>query len=162
MAGYVHVQNLPPLVANNTEAVQQLERDCRDSEEIHGGNRVAMIANKGLPAPGKFWISRRSLHPTGNASLGNAARCQRTTVSGVTTRSDFFQSAQNRRARTQKSLSIGWSRARGCLRFSTASCCRSAKFSKSSVRCERKQRASNPNHSRKKGNMENSHSKLAG
>src|SRR5207253_9147279 len=70
MAGYVHVQNLPSLVANNKEAVQQLERDCRDSEEIHGGNRVAMIANKGLPAPGKFWISGRSLHPTGNASLG--------------------------------------------------------------------------------------------
>ena len=70
MAGYVHVQNLPSRVANNKEAVQQLERDCRDSEEIHGGNRVAMIANKGLPAPGKFWISGRSLHPTGNASLG--------------------------------------------------------------------------------------------
>jgi hypothetical protein len=29
-----------------------------------------MIANKGLPAPGKFWISGRSLHPTGDASLG--------------------------------------------------------------------------------------------
>jgi hypothetical protein len=38
MAGYVHVQNLPSLVANNKEAEQQLERDCRDSEEIHGGN----------------------------------------------------------------------------------------------------------------------------
>jgi len=70
MAGYVHVHNLPSLVANNKEAVQQLERDCRDSEEIHGGNRVAMIANKGLPALGKFWISGRSLHPTGNGSLG--------------------------------------------------------------------------------------------
>ena len=70
MAGYVHVQNLPPLVANNKEAVQPLERDRRDSEEIHGGNRVAMIANKGLPALGKFWISGRSLHPTGNGSLG--------------------------------------------------------------------------------------------
>ena len=61
MAGYVPVHNLPSLVANNKEAVQQLERDCRDSEEIHGGNRVAMIANKGLPALGKFWISGRSL-----------------------------------------------------------------------------------------------------
>ena len=70
MAGYVHVHNLPSLVANNKEAVQQLERDCRDSEEIHGGNRVAMIANNGLPAPGKFWISGRSPDPTGNGSLG--------------------------------------------------------------------------------------------
>ncbi len=32
-------------------------------------------------------------------------RCQRTTVSGTTTKSDFFQSDQKRRARTQKSLS---------------------------------------------------------
>lgn len=70
MAGDVHVQNLPPLVANNKEAVQQLEGNCRDRKEIHGGHRVAMIANKGLPAPGKFWISGRSLHPTGDASLG--------------------------------------------------------------------------------------------
>jgi hypothetical protein len=35
----------------------------------------------------------------------NPARCQRTTVSGVTTRRDFFQSDQNRDASTQKSLS---------------------------------------------------------
>ena len=150
-------------------------------------------------------ISGRSLHPTGDASLGyieaqheeltvdagstrvgfsatirkirsqtsfdnlflptcfftfeiklqssrNSARCQRTTVSGVTTRSGFFQSDQNRRARTQKSLSIGRSLARGCLRLSRASCCRSAKFSKSSVRCERKQRATSPTHRRKKRN----------
>src|ERR1700751_3345855 len=69
MAGYVHVHNLPSLVANNKEAVQQLERDCRDSEEIHGGNRVAMIANKGLPALGKFWISGRTAHPAGDRAL---------------------------------------------------------------------------------------------
>src|SRR5437870_1668326 len=70
MAGYVHVQNLPPLVANNKEAVQPLERDRRDSEEIHGGNRVAIIPTKGLPALGKFWTSGRSLHPTGIGPLG--------------------------------------------------------------------------------------------
>src|ERR1700739_34585 len=69
MAGYVPVHNLPSLVANNKEAVQQLERDCRDSEEIHGGNRVAMIANKGLPALGKFWISGRTAHPAGDRAL---------------------------------------------------------------------------------------------
>jgi len=70
MAGDVQVRNLPPIVANNKEAVQQLERDRRDCEEIHGGDSVTMIANKGLPAPGKSWISGRSLHPTGDASLG--------------------------------------------------------------------------------------------
>jgi hypothetical protein len=34
----------------------------------------------------------------------NPARCQRTTVSGVTTRRDFFQSDHNRHAGTQKEL----------------------------------------------------------
>ena len=70
MAGYVHVQNLPSLVANNKEAVQQVEGDRRDSEKIHGSDHFAMIAEKGLPAPGKSWISGRSLHPAGDASLG--------------------------------------------------------------------------------------------
>ncbi|HYL16723.1 MAG TPA: hypothetical protein VEV41_27050, partial [Terriglobales bacterium] len=59
-----------PIVANNEEAVQQLERGRRDGEEIHGCDGVAMIANKGLPAPGQSWISGRSLHPAGDASLG--------------------------------------------------------------------------------------------
>src|ERR1700745_4020246 len=35
----------------------------------------------------------------------NPARCQRTTVSGVITRRDFFHSDQNRHASIQKSLS---------------------------------------------------------
>src|SRR5260370_37658944 len=58
----------------------------------------------------------------------NAARCQRTSVSGVTTRRDLFQSVQNRHASTQKSLSKGLSFGLACLRFSTASCWRSARF----------------------------------
>src|ERR1700752_1326385 len=69
MAGDVQVQNLPPIVANNKEAVQQLERYRRDRKEIHGSDRFAMIAKKGQPASGKFWISGRSLHPTGDAAL---------------------------------------------------------------------------------------------
>ena len=70
MAGDIHVQNLPPIVADNKEAVQQLEGDRWDGEEIHGRNGVPMIANKGLPAPGKSWISGSSFDPTGDASLG--------------------------------------------------------------------------------------------
>src|SRR5215469_5402913 len=49
----------------------------------------------------------------------NPARCQRTTVSGVTTRRDFFHSDQNRHASIQKSLSKGKSVGLSCLRFST-------------------------------------------
>jgi hypothetical protein len=43
----------------------------------------------------------------------NPARCQRTTVSGVTTKSACFQPDQNRRASTQKNLSSKSSFGRG-------------------------------------------------
>ena len=48
---------------------------------------------------------------------------------GVTTTRACFQADQKRRASTQKSLSRGLRLGRGCLRLSTASCFRSAKFS---------------------------------
>src|SRR5215831_12066991 len=66
----VDVTHLSPVMPNNKEAVQQLEGDRRDREEIHGSNRFAMIANKSQPAPGQFFISGCSLHPTRDASLG--------------------------------------------------------------------------------------------
>src|SRR5205823_777301 len=88
------------------------------------------------------------------------ARCQRTTVSGVTTRRDCFQSEQNRHASPQKSLSKGLSFGLTRLRFSTASCWRSARFSRSSLRRERKQRATSPQLSRAKLNMHHGHSKF--
>ena len=74
------------------------------------------------------------------------ARCQPTTVSGLTSTRDCFQAPQKRRANTQNLLSTAPIRSRGCLRFSTASCCRRARFSKSRLRCDCKQRVSRPNH----------------
>jgi len=41
------MENLSSVMANNKEAVQQLEGDRRDHEEIHGNDRFAMIAKKG-------------------------------------------------------------------------------------------------------------------
>jgi hypothetical protein len=82
-------------------------------------------------------------------------------VSGVTMMRDCFQAVQNRQARIQKTLSTARSLGLGCLRFITANCCRSARFSRSRLCWERKQRASRPNHNRKKWNMGNSHSKWA-
>src|ERR1700694_1901857 len=58
-------------------------------------------------------------------------RCQRTTVSGVTTMRACFHPDQNRRTTTQKSLSSRPMLGRRCRRFSTASCCRSTRFSNS-------------------------------
>ena len=52
----------------------------------------------------------------------NPARCQRTTVSGVTMVRECLQADQSRPATTQKSLSKRLTLGRGCRRFSTASC----------------------------------------
>jgi hypothetical protein len=52
----------------------------------------------------------------------NPARCQRTTVSGVTMMRDCLQADQTHRAIPRKSLSKRPTLGRGCRRFSTASC----------------------------------------
>jgi hypothetical protein len=72
------------------------------------------------------------------------ARCHRTTVLGVTTMSACLHSDQNRRTATQKSLSSKSSLGRGCRRFRTASCCQSARFSRTRFRRLRQRRMSAP------------------
>ena len=74
----------------------------------------------------------------------NPARCQRTTVSGVTTMRACFHLDQNRLTATQKSLSTNASRGLGCRRFRTASCWRSARFSKTRSPRLRKRRTRAP------------------
>ena len=81
--------------------------------------------------------------------------CQRTTVSGVTTRRACFHPDQNRRTTTQKSLSNGPRPGRGRRRFSTASCWRNARFSRRRPRRARKRRASVPKQSLTKGTTRN-------
>src|SRR5712692_5147977 len=71
-----------------------------------------------LPPPTRF----RTLQSMAQYNR-NPARCQRTTVSGMTRRSESFQLDQNRRATTQNSLSSRPSLGLGCRRFSTVSCC---------------------------------------
>src|SRR5919109_4357125 len=70
MTGDVEVNNLSPVMPNNKEAVQQLERDRWDREKIHSRDRFAVIAQKSQPASANFWISRCSLHPTRDTSFG--------------------------------------------------------------------------------------------
>ena len=69
MACYVEVQDAPAIMANNEEAVEKTEGDRRNGEEIHGGDGFTMIAEKSQPPPTRFWVSGRSLHPAGDASL---------------------------------------------------------------------------------------------
>jgi len=86
-------------------------------------------------------------------------RCQRTTVSGVTMMRDSFQADQTRRARTQKSLSKRPRLGRGCRRFSTASCCRSVRFSKTRFPRLRKRRIRAPSQRRSRLNMAGSYTR---
>src|SRR5208337_2359409 len=80
-------------------------------------------------------------------------RCHRTTVSGVTTMRACVHFDQNRCMATQKSLSNRFRLGRGCRRFSTASCCRSTKFSTTRSRRLRKRRARAPNQNKNTLNM---------
>jgi hypothetical protein len=66
----VDMQDASTIVADDEEAVEHSERDRWHCEEIHGGNRFPMIAKEGQPALGLIRTSRRTLHPTGDGSLG--------------------------------------------------------------------------------------------
>src|ERR1700757_5233014 len=71
MTRNIAVQNPSSIMANNKEAVQQVEGDGRDREKIHGGDGLAMIPQKGEPAPPGVVASRSPAHPAGNAAFGN-------------------------------------------------------------------------------------------
>ena len=92
-------------------------------------------------------------------NIRKPVRCQRTTVSGVTMMRDSFQADQTRRAMTQKSLSKRPRLGRGCRRFSTASCCRSVRFSKTRFPRLRKRRISAPSQRRSRLNMAGSYTR---
>jgi hypothetical protein len=62
----IEMQNAPPIVADHEQAVQRAERDGWNREEVHRSNSFSVIAKKSQPAFGALWISRCSLHPTGN------------------------------------------------------------------------------------------------
>jgi hypothetical protein len=65
MLGDVNVQDAPPIMADDEEAVEHAERDRWHREEIHGRNRFPMVSKEGQPALGRVRISRRSssCHP---------------------------------------------------------------------------------------------------
>jgi hypothetical protein len=63
-------QDVPPIMADDEEAVEHAEHDRWHREEIHGRNRFPMVSKEGPPALGRVRISRRSFHPTGDGSLG--------------------------------------------------------------------------------------------
>src|ERR1035437_488683 len=86
----------------------------------------------------------------------NPARCQRTTVSGVTIINDLFQPDQTLRRTTQNSLSTELSRGRGRLACRASSCCRRARFSRRSSSRERKTEMTQPSRYRSRTNIRES------
>ena len=66
----VDVQDASPIMTDDKKAVEHAEGNRWHREEIHGRNRFPMVAKEGQPAFGLVRTSRRSLHPTGDGSLG--------------------------------------------------------------------------------------------
>jgi hypothetical protein len=69
MASDIEVEDAPPVMADDEEAVQNPERDRRDCEEVHRCDRLAVIPQEGQPALHRFRISGCTLHPPGDGSL---------------------------------------------------------------------------------------------
>src|ERR1700681_647782 len=65
----IEVQDTPTVVTDDEKTIERAEGDRRNSEEVHRGNRFAVITEKGKPAPGRLRISRRPFHPTRDRSL---------------------------------------------------------------------------------------------
>src|ERR1700676_289876 len=67
----VEMQNAPTIMADDEKAVKNAESQRRNREEVHGGDRFSVIAEKCKPAFGWFGIWMRPAHPAGYRSLGN-------------------------------------------------------------------------------------------
>lgn len=66
----VNVQDVPPIMTDDEEAVEHAEGNRWHGEEIHGRNRFPMVLKKGQPALGPVRIFRCPFHPTRDGSLG--------------------------------------------------------------------------------------------
>jgi hypothetical protein len=95
MFGRVAVDNPPPVMRNDEEAIQHAESQRRHGEEIHRCDGLTMVAQKRTPSFCRLGIARRLSHPT----------CHRTTVSSWTRINACFHPGQSRRNIIQNNLS---------------------------------------------------------
>src|ERR1039457_7238812 len=66
IASHVMVNDSTPVVADDEEAVQNAEGQCRHREKVHRCDRLAMITKKSQPAPGGIGKSWGSPNPSRN------------------------------------------------------------------------------------------------
>jgi hypothetical protein len=71
MARHIEVHNLPSIMTDNEEAVEQTKSHCQDSEKIHGCDSFAMVPQKCEPSFRGLRISWNASYPTRNRSFGN-------------------------------------------------------------------------------------------
>src|ERR1035438_9309256 len=71
MPGDIEVDDAPTVVADDEEAVQEVEGKGGNCEEVHGRDGFAMIMKICPPTPGGLRISRCPSHPAGDSSFGN-------------------------------------------------------------------------------------------
>jgi len=69
--GHIAVQDAPPVMRNDEEAVENAEAQRRHGEEVHCGNRFAMVAQERRPPSCRVGIARSLSHPTQHGSLRN-------------------------------------------------------------------------------------------
>ena len=71
MPGDIEVDDAPTVVTDDEEAVQEVEGEGGNGEEVHGRDGFAMIMKKCPPTLGGFRISGCASHPAGDGSFGN-------------------------------------------------------------------------------------------
>ena len=65
----VNVQDAPPIMTDDEEAVEHAERNRWHSEEVHCRDRLSMVLEKSTPALSWLGVPRRLFHPTGDRPL---------------------------------------------------------------------------------------------
>jgi hypothetical protein len=68
---HIAMQDSPPVMRNNEEAIKHTESERRHGEEIHRCDSLAMIAQKRRPSICRLGIPRRFSHPAQHCSLRN-------------------------------------------------------------------------------------------
>ena len=69
MASHLALKNTPSVMRDDEKAVEHSEGQRRHSKEIHRGDGLTMIAQKGRPSFGWLRTPRRSPHPAQHGSL---------------------------------------------------------------------------------------------
>jgi hypothetical protein len=62
-AGNVAVQNPPPVMGDDEEAIEHAESQRRHGEEVHRGDRFSVVIQESSPTLRRLWISWGLSHP---------------------------------------------------------------------------------------------------